>query len=173
MILHNQSKHHLRWKISMREYTCEPYGSVDIPDMFVKHCKKRGLALDVSPVPSEVRANATLRDATEAARSDELVLLRNEVELAKASEKEAKRSLELEMLARSKDADRQLKTETSLAEAKRVLTEKSGELKASEELLAETAKELEIAKNTIKRLEAVEEQRAAAKKQDKPASASK
>ncbi len=79
MKLYNQTKNPLRWTISMTTYTCEPWGEVDIPDMFVEHCKVRGLPLGTVAVAPEVKAGVSLEAATDAARKDELVVLEKEI----------------------------------------------------------------------------------------------
>lgn len=154
MLLYNQTKNPLRWKISMTTYTCDAWGSVEIPDMFVMHCKTRGLPLDVSPVAPEVRANVGLADATSKANSDELVILRNEVELARSSEKSAKSELEKVKTSLSDAQSDATKLQVSVAEQKRVNGEQKAELQAAEKLLEETAKKLVESTKAVERLEA-------------------
>lgn len=115
MKLYNQTKNPLRWKIGMTTFTCDAWGEVDVPDMFVLHCKTRGLPLNVSPVAAEIKADQTLANANEAARKDELLALQHELALARAAEGSAKGELEkvLQALADTKRDALSSKTEAS------------------------------------------------------------
>ncbi len=154
MLLYNQSKNHLRWKISTTVYTCEPWGSVEIPDMFVMHCKSRGLPLDTVAIPPEVRADTTLADANDKARNDEAIRLRHEAETAKISEAAAKAELESLLKVLESEKAKSLKLEVSLAEQKRQHEELVGEQRATEQLLEESARKLTESKLQLERSEA-------------------
>ncbi len=143
--LYNQSKNPLKWSINMTTYVCEPYGSVVVPDMFVLHCKSRGLPLDVSPIAPEVRAQDGLAAATEAAKNDELLNLRHDLELAKASEKTTKVELERALGELGTHSEQIGKLMQALGETKRQLELVTGEKTATEQLLNETALKLEEA----------------------------
>lgn len=154
MKLYNQSKNPLRWKIGMTQFTCEPWGEVDVQDMFVEHCKARGLPLGVSPVAPEVKADVALANANELARRDEILALQHELALARASEGTAK--LEVEKIARelSDEKTAKLVLSADLADTKRKHEALVAEHVALNQLLEEQAKATAAEKLARERAEA-------------------
>jgi hypothetical protein len=152
--LYNQSKHPLKWTINMTTYTCDAYGPVDVPDMFVVHCKTRGLPLDVTPVAPEVRAQDGLAAATQAAKADELLNLRHECELLKASERTAKMELERALADLASAKEQAGNASGAASELKKQLDLVTSEKNETELLLNETALKLEEATKRAERTSA-------------------
>jgi hypothetical protein len=150
MKLYNQTKNNLRWDLSLTTYTCQPYGEVEVPDMFVLHCKKRGLPLDVTPVAPEVKANKSLEAATEQAKKDEVFALQKQLAEAIASEGVAKSKVS-ELLS-DKSALEQDKTKVlvSLASVESKYKALIDDNQALTKLFEEQTKALEISKEETK-----------------------
>ncbi len=146
MKLYNQTKNFLKWDLSLTQYTCEPYGEVEVPDMFVMHCKKRGLPLDITPVAPEVKASKSLEGASEAAKKDEIVALQKTLSEALASEKSAKDEL-AKVLAREAVLEKaKLELEVSVSSSVSKYDSLLADHNALVKLSDEQAKEFEIAK---------------------------
>jgi len=109
MILHNQTSNRLSWSMGSREFVCEPWGTVDVPDEWVELCAKRTLPLGQSPVPAESKASARARAAQDTARADEVRVLKGQLEEAQAVAVSAQQEAE--------KAKRQLTTATERANA--------------------------------------------------------
>lgn len=122
--------------------------------MFVKHCKTRGLPLDVTQVAPEVRASESMADATAKARSDELIRLRHDLAIAQAAESAAKGELERERGEFEALKQKALKLEVSLGEQRRQVDALLADKAASDELMAESAKKLTEAEQRAKQAEA-------------------
>lgn len=105
MKLHNQSKNSLRWEMSKRVYTCEPWGSVEVPDQLVELCKSRRLPLAVTPVAPETKASVLVADERRAAEAAEVNQLK-----ARVAE------LESGMAAASEELDRAQRERTQAVE---------------------------------------------------------
>jgi hypothetical protein len=109
MILHNQTSNRLSWSMGSREFSCEPWGPVDVPDEWVELCIKRTLPLGQSPVPAESKASARARAAQDTARADEVRVLKGQLEEAQAVAISAQQEAE--------KAKRQLTTATERSNA--------------------------------------------------------
>ena len=109
MILHNQTSNRLSWSMGSREFSCEPWGPVDVPDEWVELCIKRTLPLGQSPVPAESKASARARAAQDTARADEIRVLRGQLEETQAVAASAQQEAE--------KTKRQLTTATERANA--------------------------------------------------------
>lgn len=137
MKLFNQIKRPLSWDMGGVKYACEGFGPVDIPDHLVEICKRRGLPLDVSPVPAETRAQRRVSEEIEAARSDDLKLLKDEALAAKASEAAAKGELAKCQVELSAANERCRKLVDELEQACSERDSAHADVKATEALLAE------------------------------------
>lgn len=137
MKLFNQIKQPLSWDMGGRRYACEGFGPVDVPDHLAELCKRRGLPLDVSPVAPETRAQRRVGEEIEAARSDDLKLLKNEALAAKAAEAAAKSELAKCQVALSEANDRCRKLVGELEQACSERDSAYADVKATEALLAE------------------------------------
>jgi hypothetical protein len=168
MKLYNQTKNHLRWAISLTQYQCEPWGEVTVPDMFVEHCKARGLPLSTVPVAAEVRAGTNLEDATAAARKDEIVALQKTVSEATASEKVAKAELDkaLATISELNNSLNEEKLNSSQTKSKyeALISDHSALMKVTDE----QARSLEISENARKRAEATVAELQSVKQEAKP-----
>lgn len=138
MKLFNQIKQPLSWGMGDTRFTCEGFGAVDVPDHLVDLCKSRGLPLDVSPVPAETRAQRRVSEEIEAARSDDLKLLKDEVSAAKAAEATAKGELAKCQVALSEVNERCRKLVGELEQACSERDSAHADVKATEALLAES-----------------------------------
>lgn len=94
MRLFNQSKHQLGWSMGGQSFTCEPWGSVDVPEELVGAAKSRGLPLGPVQVAPEVRAHVRIAEERAAADQAPLLALRKEADEALAREKAAIAELE-------------------------------------------------------------------------------
>jgi chromosome segregation ATPase len=137
MKLFNQIKRPLSWAMGGVKYACEGFGPIDIPDHLVETCKRRGLPLDVSPVPAETRAQRRVSEEIEAARSDDLKLLKDEAAATKASETAAKGELAKCQVQLSEANERCRKLVGELEQACADLESARADVKATETLLAE------------------------------------
>lgn len=106
MKLHNQESHALRWTMGGREWECEAFGMVDIPDALVPFARRRGLPLKPSPVAQEARAARKAALAKEEAEGSELLQLRQRAELAEAAKDTAEKKLEEVQAEATKDRKR-------------------------------------------------------------------
>jgi chromosome segregation ATPase len=79
MIKHNQTKNALAWDIAGIKFACEPWGTVDIPEHLVGLAHKMGLPLGNAPMAPERKAIAVSDAAKDAARNDEIQLLRGRI----------------------------------------------------------------------------------------------
>jgi hypothetical protein len=166
--LYNQTKSELRFTIGMQGFQCEPWGSLEMPSMFVVHCEKRGLPLGRTPVAPELRAHQRLQDEQESARSDDLVQLRKLLENAKAQAKTNAEQLADEQAAKGDALRRIAELETALAKSQADLKASLADKKAAEDLLAETARN---ATNSEERALRAEAKLEAAQKPAKPKAA--
>ena len=168
MKLYNQINRPLRWNINLTAFSCDPYGEVDVPDMFVEHCKARGLPLGVTPVASEVKAAKTLEAATSAAKNDEVLALTKQLSEATAAEKVAKEELEkllaAEISYKSKIAGLEIENST----VKSQLAKMTEDFNALTKLTEEQAKATEALKQERDRVVATLEEYTKAKQEAKP-----
>lgn len=127
-------------------FTAVPYGEVEpeVPDMFVEHCKARGLPLGPVPVAPEVKAGKLMEEATDAAKRDELANMHKQLTEAVASEKAAKVELEKSLAVSVKLEQEKsvlaLELKNALDKAKKLIDDNAELTK----LFETQAKELEI-----------------------------
>lgn len=144
MKLYNTINKPLRWDINMTSYSCEPYGEVIVPDMFVEHCKARGLPLSSVPTAPEVRAGKIVEEASKAAKQDEVLGLTKQLSEATAAEKVAKSEVEKllakEVEYKSKIAGLELDNNTVKSQLDKVTQDFS----ALDKLTTEQATKLEV-----------------------------
>ncbi len=146
MKLYNQTNKPLAWDISLTRYFCEPYGEVSVPDIFVEHCKVRGLPLAAVPVAAEVKASKALETASSSAKSDETANLLKQLNDANASAKSAKDELESKLgkiaVLERDFAAKDLEVKNSEEKFTKLLADHN----ALNKLFEEQAKELEVKK---------------------------
>jgi hypothetical protein len=128
MIKHNQTKNALSWDVGGNQYTCEPWGTVDIPEHLVDLVRKMGLPLGNAPMAPERKAVAVSEAAKDAARNDEIRLLRDRVR-----ELEAQAAVDSSQLEREKgdsfaarESAARLSKELSLATERAASAERDG-----------------------------------------------
>jgi regulator of replication initiation timing len=152
--LHNQSKQSLSWDMGGQTFTCEPWGSVDVPDAMVAGCRRRGLPLDSVPAAPEIRARVRMSDEVQAAQDADTKRMRDAIAAAEASARAAKEALEqaqLDLGAALEDG-RKLKDEN--AKLRKEIASAKADKKAAEELIAETAKQATDSEERALRAEA-------------------
>ena len=94
MLAFNQTKHDLSWSLSGQKYSCEAWGSVDLPEELWLASKRLGLPLDVSPVPPEHRAKVQVEDERKASDESALFALKARAEAAEAEARATKGEIE-------------------------------------------------------------------------------
>lgn len=140
MLLFNQTKNALSWSMSGQTFACEPWGSIDLADDLATLSRKRGVPLDVAPVPPEHRAQQRVADERRASDDSVLLAMKDRAEAAEAAARSAREELgrvktELsESRGDTKRVTAELETRTS--ELARALADK----KTAEELLDQEAK---------------------------------
>ena len=161
MLAFNQTKHDLSWSLSGQKYSCEAWGSVDLPEELWQASQRLGLPLGVASVLPELRAQARIEDERKASDDRVLYALKERAEKAEATTQslqselerviterdeargETKRALSAvedlrSQLARA-NADKKTAEEMLDTEAKRATDAEAGRIKA-EALLTETRK---------------------------------
>lgn len=138
---HNQTKQRLSWDMGGRKFSCEPWGSVELPENLVVHCRKRGIPLDVVPVAPEMRAHVRMQDEIDAARADDIKALQRQVKTAQASEAFAKEELNRVQLQSDKVGARCRELEAECARLEAELESCKADKRAADELIEETAKQ--------------------------------
>ncbi|UOF77389.1 hypothetical protein [Caudoviricetes sp.] len=155
MLLHNQRNAVISWEADGREYTWQPYGACDLPDVFVPLIRAQGFPVDVVPVPPKEKAERAAAEQTDSEMALALEAARKETAAATVLVTEAKAAAEA--------ADQRAATVRAELDAAnervRVLEEElrsvRGDSAAYEKLLSESAakiskleEELKIAKPT-------------------------
>jgi hypothetical protein len=125
MIKHNQTKNALSWDVGGNQFTCEPWGTVDIPEHLVDLVRKMGLPLGNAPMAPERKAVAVSDAAKDAARNDEIRLLRDRVR-----ELEAQAAVDSAQIEREKGES--FKARESVAKLAKELTVATMRAEASE-----------------------------------------
>lgn len=140
MRLFNQSKNQLGWSMGGENYSCEPWGPIEVSDELVPAVKSRGLPLDVAPVAVELRAQARIADEQAEAKEAPLRALRQQCDDAQAAERSAKEELarlSSELTATRDELRRERSSTAKLAtELERVRADKD----SAETLMSEQAK---------------------------------
>lgn len=139
-MLHNQTKSPLAWEMSGRQFACEPWGAVDLPEKLVPIANAYGLPLGSVPVPPELRAQQRVVDEQENAKSDALRALRNEIRDAKAVAEAASKEVEKLQLQLQQARTQARELGEELESVKRDHRSALADKKAAEDLLAETAR---------------------------------
>jgi septal ring factor EnvC (AmiA/AmiB activator) len=157
MKLYNQGKERLAWSMGGRDFKCQPYGEVEVPQELLLFVKSRGLPLDATPVPAEVKASQQAQYARREAEGAEVVTLKRQLAEMRAAEAEAKKALETSA-AQTKDLSDRLelanmevdelkgKVATLEAEKSALAKQLSEQAKLLAELEAETAPKKPAAK---------------------------
>ncbi len=170
MKLFNQTDRNLRWDMSGKHFTVEPYGDIDVPSDLVEHIKLRGLPLGITSVTPEVKASKSLEQASEAARKDEVASLNKQLTEAVAAEKltlsELEKALAKIVGLENDKAGLSLELGNATEKHKALIADHAALTKLSEE----QAKELAIVKEELARAKAVvsEVKKAEEKKQVQP-----
>jgi hypothetical protein len=145
MLLYNQKRHPLTWDAQGKIYEWEAFGVCDVPDDLVPHVKSQKVPVDVAPVAPEIKAAVIVDEQRAASRSDEVLQLKEALRLAEADAAAARQAVE-SAEARKRDAE----AETADA-AKAIREEKAraaqfeADLRACEQLLADTSRKLDVA----------------------------
>lgn len=162
MLAFNQTKHDLTWSLAGQKYSCEAWGSVDVPEELWSACKRLGLPLDVASVPPELRAQVRIEDERKASDDSALHALKERAEKAEVTARSLKGELERTITERDEargdtkralgtieelrsqlaraNADKATAEEMLDAEAKRATDAEAARIKA-EALLAEKSKQ--------------------------------
>jgi len=140
MRLFNQGSSRLRWTMGGRAFECAPYGEVDVPESLVPFIKSRGLPLDVTPLPDEVKASKKAFEAKRQAESSEVISLKRQLGESRAAEKGAKDALEVALLNVKDLQDRLELSGMECDDLKRRIEALEGEKVALEKQLSEQAK---------------------------------
>lgn len=154
MLLYNQTKKHLSWKMG-EQFECAPWGHVSIPDELVDAVKGRGLPLDVTPVAPELRAQARVEDQQSADREAPLHALRKAADEAQASERSAKAEVERLQISLGEATAARAVAEKALAEKSDELSRAMSEKAAAEGLLAEAGSQATASEERALKAEAL------------------
>jgi hypothetical protein len=142
MILHNQTPKQLNWEMGGQKFACEPWGPVDVPDQWVELCAKRTLPLGQSPVPAESKASVRAKAAQDTARSDEVRVLKGQLEESQAVAVSAQKEAEDVKRKLTQEKDRSAALKAKLGEASTRLATLGDEKAALELKLEELAGKL-------------------------------
>lgn len=168
MLVHNQIKQSIAFEHGRETFKFAPHGACDVPEEAFEHMKLQRFPVAVSPVPPQEKAAAVVDEQRQAARSDEVVLLKADLDKTKAelqSATEAATASEKrreELAAELQASGKALLEET--ARADRI----EGDRKAAEEMLSETARKLESAETEATKLRALLDQQQAPQKSVAP-----
>jgi hypothetical protein len=153
--LHNQTKNALSWDMGGKQYACESWGPVDVPEKFSTIVKQYGLPLAAVPVPPEHRAQQRVVDEQESAKSDVLKALKAEIDASNARARVAAEELERCQSQLEESRTKVLAMSKELDTLKRELVAVKADKKAAEDLLAETARSATDAEEKALKAEAL------------------
>ena len=172
MLAFNQSQHTLSFSTGGVKFSCEPWGSVDIPDEFWGACVRMGLPLDIASVPPEKRAQVRVADERKA--SDEAIVhaLREQAEAAEAVSRNLRTELQAKISELSEVRSEAKKLTEERDGLKSQLARALSDKKTAEELLDAEAKRATDAETRVIKTEALLAERSKAQpKTEKRASA--
>lgn len=158
MRLYNQTRNALEWGMQWdgehRSFAVEPFGTIEIDDDLVEHCKSRGLPLATTPMSPEQRAGTVLEEEKARAREDELTRLKEELASATFGIEEARKTVE-----RIQHDLSQARADASAAndfrqEAEERARKANADRAAAESLLQETVQKLTAAEDRAMKAEA-------------------
>ncbi len=164
MLRFNQTKNALSWKLSGQVFTCEPWGSVDIPDGLVQACVSMGLPLGVSATAPEQRAQERIEEEKRARENDAFAAVLRRAEAAEADAKAAKAELERLQVAMSDTRAAFVKLSTERDALAGELARTKADKDAAERLLSEQAQRAEDAEVKAQKAEALSAAKAEPKK---------
>lgn len=145
MLLYNQRREPLTWDARGKVYTWEPFGTCEVPDDLFPHIKAQKVPVDLAPVAPEIKAATVVDEQRSAARADEVLQLKEALRLAKADAASARQAAE-DAESRRQDAESGLATaEKAIEHQKAVAKQFEDNLRACEELLADTSRKLDLA----------------------------
>lgn len=140
MLAFNQTKHDLSWSLAGQKYSCEAWGSVDVPEELWPACKKLGLPLDVASVPPELRAQVRIEDERKASDDSALHALKERAEMAEASARSLKDELQRNIVELAESRGETKRANDEILALKSALARANADKKAAEEMLDAEAK---------------------------------
>lgn len=136
---YNQSDRAISWEMGGKSFSCEPYGSVDVPDELVPFARKRGLPLSGAPVAAEAKALRKAEAEKKYAEESDVIKMRDQLAVLEASVKTAEVELDKERAAATKLAKKADNLEDKLREANDALSKSHADAKALDAQLREQA----------------------------------
>lgn len=140
MLAFNQTKHDLSWSLAGQKYSCEAWGSVDVPETLWPACKQLGLPLDVASVPPELRAQVRIEDERRASDDSALHALKDRAEKAEATARSLKGDLERTITERDEARGETKRAVSAIEDLRSQLTRANADKKTAEEMLDAEAK---------------------------------
>lgn len=138
MLLHNQRGAALSWEANGVPYEWEPYGSCEVPDMWLPVLRGQGFPVDVSPVPPQTKADDAARAEQEAVASSQVTQLKEQLAKATASSAESAKAAELSASRETKALERLKDSEDKNKTLRDQLATAKHEISEYEKLLAES-----------------------------------
>ena len=139
MRFYNQTARALRWDMSGEIYECEPWGSVEVDPSLEVAVRSRGLPLERTRVPPEIRAQERIATEQKAADEAPLKALKEAAERAQAQELETKRELERTQVELSEANQKLNAMGKALDELKAAYDRLASDKEATEKMLSEAA----------------------------------
>lgn len=144
MRLYNQLNKPLRWDMGGKTYTAAPFGQVEpeVPDELVAACESRTLPLKLSSVAPEHKAQITVKAEADAARSDELRSLREDLTAAAAQLKSARSEAERSQKDVTARDEKIVELRAEITQLTDKLTTAQADTLAAEKLLQEMSRKV-------------------------------
>ena len=120
-------------------FSCDPWGSVEVPEKLVALCGKRQLPLGQSPVAPETKASVRSKSADREAKADEVRVLREQLTDALAQSKASDAELESVRGELTNEIKLRLDAEAGCARLDDALTTAKADVVAVGEKLTEAA----------------------------------
>jgi chromosome segregation ATPase len=146
MLLHNQTNRPLRWEANGIGYEWEPYGSCEVPDIWLPHIRSQGVRVDVSAVAPQKKAEIAAQVEREAQASSELVHAQQRLAEAEGRAAQAAKAAEISSTRETKalelleNAEAKIRTQhkqiealkADAAEYEKLLTEANARIESLE-----------------------------------------
>ena len=153
--LFNQTNKPLSWKLSGQAFTCDPWGSVDVPREYVDPCKKLGLPLAETPIAPELRAARRVEEERAAASDDVFSKVQADLKDALAAKESANAFSEEQQKKAEHLAAKVREALTENERLKGQLKELAADKKAAEDLLGEESRKAALAEERAQKAEAI------------------
>ncbi len=158
MLLYNQVSKPVEWEANGVDYKWAPYGSCEVPDIYVPLLKLEGFPVDSVPIPPKEKAERAAAAMSEDAKEAEIQKLKKQLSDEEARAGESKRAAEaadLRATSAREHAEKAFEKVSALEEEIRTLRSDAAEYEkmiadqSSEIARLEETLQIELAKQTL------------------------